>query len=271
MTFIKQLKLAAVALAFGAAGAQAATVGLPITIQESGVGAAANQFVATQLSGQYDEVVTFIDASHFTTAAIFNAGQWFRNSTPLSTQLNGFGAGYGIYAKFIGSGTYATDLSGNTVFNASYNAIELYVDRNKDTVYNVGTTAGLSPSFSALSLATAGTAADDLLLGSASLTLLAEGNSKPGVANGNFEILFGDFTLTNPTGEAYFIAPRPFYVKLDLNGNFQGITPSAGTSIQLLGNSANAFFVPVPEPGALALVGAAFLAVGVASKRRKSA
>ena len=34
---------------------------------------------------------------------------------------------------------------------------------------------------------------------------------------------------------------------------------------------ANAFFVPVPEPGALALVGAAFLAVGVASKRRKSA
>lgn len=270
MTFIKQLKLAAVALAFGAAGAQAATVGLPITIQESGAGAAPNQFVATQLSGQYDEVVTFIDASRFTTAAIFKAGAWFYNGSPLFTQLNGFGTGYGIYAKFIGSGTYASS-GGVTTFSASYNAIELWLDPGKNTNYQVGASAGLTPSFSSLVNGIGSVTGDDVLLGSASLTLLAEGNSKPGVANGNFEILFGDFTLTSPAGEAYFIAPRPFYVKLDLNGNFQELTPVSGTSVTLNGSSANAFFVPVPEPGALALVGAAFLAVGVASKRRKSA
>lgn len=278
MMFSKQLKLAVVALAFGAAGAHAATVGLPVTIQESAGGGFPNQFVADQLSGQYDEVVTFQDASHFSTAAIFNAGQWFRNGNALSTQLNAvypplFPAyGYGIYAKFIGSGTYTTDGT-TTTFKATYNAIELYLDQNQDTDWNVGGSASAVPSFGDLVLASgAASLTDDLLLGTASLTLAADGNSSSsGLANGNFEILFGDFQLKSPDGEAYFIAPRPFHIKLDLNGNFQSFIPVSGQSIQLLNNSANAFFVPVPEPGALALVGAAFLAVGVASKRRKSA
>lgn len=279
--FSKQLKLAAVALALGAAGAHAATVGLPVTIEEKlgGTNATSKIIVADQLSGQYDEVVTFHSATQFSTAAIFNASKWFYNggvvTSRLSSDLSEFGVdwGYNIYAKFIGSGTYFTDGT-NTSFSATYNKIELWMDRDQNTTYSiVGQTASAVPSFNDIVLTSAATTTnDDLLLGTASLTLAADGNSTgSGLANGNFEILFGDFKLEAPNGEAYFIAPRPFHIKLDLNGNFQSFIPSAGASVYLLNNSANAFFVPVPEPGALALVGAAFLAVGVASKRRKSA
>lgn len=280
MTFSKQLKLAVVALAFGAAGAHAATVGLPVTIEEKagGTNATSKVIVADQLSGQYDEVVTFHSASTFTTAAIFNAGKWFRNSQPVASRLGadfsdvGLDWGYSVYAKFIGSGTYFTD-GVNTSFSASYNAIELYLDVNQDTDYDIGPSASAVPSFNDLVL-TSGAASitDDLKLGTASLTLAADGNSTgSGLSNGNFEIIFGDFKLENPAGEAYFIAPRPFHIKLDLNGNFQSFIPVSGQSVALLNNSANAFFLAVPEPGALALVGIALLGLGVAGKRRKSA
>lgn len=281
MMFSKQLKLAALALAFGVAGAQAAPVGLPLLIEEGSVsGTPANAFWADQLSGQYDEVVTFIDATHFTTVAVFRAGAWYRDGSTVTEGqfLNGPGAsGYNLYAKFIGSGTYSTSLSGSdivTTFSATQNAIELWLDPSRNTVYNIPAAAGApTPAFTDLTL-TSGAASltDDRRLGSASITLAAGGNSSTGLANGNFEIVFGGFTLDAPDGENYFVAPRPFHMTLDLNGNFQSLTPVAGTSVALRNSSANAFFFnSVPEPGALALAGIALLGLGVAGKRRKSA
>lgn len=281
-SFPKQLKQTAVvlSLAFGAIGAQAATVGLPITIEEGSVaGTPSNVFVADQLGGQYDEVVTFVDATRFTTAAIFRAGAWFRDGATVTEGqfLNGPGAsGYNLYAKFIGSGTYSTAVVGSdlvTTFSATQNAIELWLDPSRNTRYDIGNSAGDPPAFTDLVL-TSGAASitDDRKLGTASITLDAGGSSSTGLANGNFEIVFGGFTLIAPDGEDYFVAPRPFHMTLDLNGNFQSLLPVAGTSVKLQNSSANAFFTSsVPEPGALALVGAAFLALGVVAKRRKSA
>ncbi len=284
MKFFKQLKLAAIALAFGVTGAQAATVGLPMLIEEGSVpnSGGSSLFWADQLSGQYDEVVTFQDATHFTTVAIFRAGAWYRNGSVVTEGqiLNTADSrgGYNLYAKFIGSGTYSTSVvDGNivTTFSATQNAIQLWVDEKRDTVYEIPASVGATPAMSDLSLVS-GSLTDDYMLGSASTTVAAGGNSNTGLANGNFEIIFGGFSLTDngsaPDGEKYFLQPRPFHMTLDLNGNFQSLTPTVGGSVLLRNSSANAFFVStVPEPGALALVGAAFLAVGVASKRRKSA
>ena len=276
ISFSKRLKLAAVALAFGSVGVHAATVGLPISIQESAItGAFPNLFVADQLSGQYDEVVTFHSATNYSTAAIFNAGNWFFNGNPIGTgtQIGSVGgSSYSLYVKFIGSGTYAVDGFGGTTFSATSNAIQVWADPDRDTNYDVGSSASAVPTFADLVLVAGSNIADDRLLGSSNVTIAAGGNSSSGLANGNFEIVFGAFTLANPDGENYFVAPRPFHTVLDLNGNFQSIQPVSGSSVVLLNNSANAFFVQtVPEPGALALVGVALLGLGFAAKRRKSA
>lgn len=286
MTFSKQLKLAALALAFGVAGVQAAPVGLPMLIEEGSVpnSGGSSQFWADQLSGQYDEVVTFLDATQFSTVAIFRAGAWYRDGSVVSEgqilNTSDSRGGYNLYAKFVGKGTYSTAVvDGNlvTTFSATQNAIELWVDEKRDTTYVIPGSVSGTPTVGELSLTSgAGSLTDDYMLGSASATIAAGGNSSTGLANGNFEIVFGGFTLTNngllPDGDKYFIAPRPFHMTLDLNGNFQSLTAAAGTSVALRNSSANAFFFNVvPEPGALALVGIALLGLGVAGKRRKSA
>jgi hypothetical protein len=267
--FKKAILVAAVAGGLGLAGTAAMAAGLPVTIDESSVvGAVPNIFNANQLSGQYDEVFTATSASTFVTEAIFNAGGWFQNAAPVSTQVNAFGAGgYGLYAKFASTGSFGPAAGGGTTFLGGTGIIELWSDADKNTNYDVKTSA--IGSIANLTLVSgAASITDDRRLGFATLLRAGEGTAQPGLANGNFELVFGGFTL-DPDGLNYFIAPNPFYMVLDLNGNFQSFVPSAGTSIQLLGNSANAFFT-VPEPSTLALAGMALLGFAGASRRRKS-
>ena len=268
-SFLQKAKFAAIFVAaigaFGGASA-ASLVGLPVTIQEGAIaGAVANSFQANQLSGLYDEIVTFGAGNTFSTEAIFNATGW-----NMASQVHGFGANsYELYAKFIGSGTYST-VGGLTTFSSTSNALQLFADANQDTVYKTAAAAAAVPSFANLVLTSAaGSTADDVLLGSSSFTVAAAGKSGGSLANGDFEILFGNFNLA-PAGLLYFTAPRPFYMGLDLNGNFQSITPVSGTSIAITASSANAFFGNViPEPGSLALVGISMLGLGFVGKRRK--
>lgn len=266
--FVKASVLAS-ALAAVPFAASAYIVGLPLTIQETGVGISAKktQFDVDRLNGQYDEVVTFLDATHFTTTAIFKAGSWYKDGDVAQTHMNNIDNGYGLYAKFIASGTYSVDGFGKTSFNATNNAIQLFVDRDQDTKYKVGAVS--TGAYGDLTLS-AGSTADDTLLGSAVSTGAAGGSSNPaGTAKGDFRVVFDDWALS-ATGQSYFIKPSPFYMVLDLNGNFNSFNPVAGTSVQLLNNSANASWGKVPEPASLALVGVALLAVGVATKRRKA-
>lgn len=280
ISIFSKVKVVALAAALVAVvGAQAATVGQPVTINENaipGVSDPGQAAVAVdQLSGQYDEVLTTSPTSAtsgtFTTEAIFGAGGWFNNGASVATYVNGVGsAGYKLYAKFVGSGSYS-QVGGQFVFSGGSGAIELWADPDKNTVYNVAATS-IGSMAHLINTSGAASLLDDKLLGTASMISFAQGQiAAGGGANGNFELVYNDFSLAVPTGDAYFIAPRPFYMLLDLNGNFQSFNPTTITSVQLLNNSANAFFLKVPEPGALALVGIALFGLGLSGRRARKA
>lgn len=278
MNVLNKLAVASAALALFVGAAQSATVGSPVTIQEGAItGASPNVVIVDQLSGQYDEVVTLTPATastgSFVTEAIFNAGNWFRNGANAGSQIGlpealFGGSGYGLYVKFSQAGTYSVGPAGTRFTGFAGGQLEIWADPKQNTNYDVKTSA--TGSIANLNLVSgAASITDDLLLGSATTVALGDGSSTPGVANGNFEIIFSDFALASPNGTSYFTAPRPFYVMLDVNGNFQSFQPTAAvTSVQLLNSSANAFFFKVPEPGALALAGVALLGVGLSTRRR---
>jgi hypothetical protein len=240
-----------------------------VNIQEGAVtGTPNNAIVADQLNGNYTEIFSATSATTFNTLAVFNATGWTNNGSSVPAYLNSLAPnGYNLYAVFQSDGSFSSS-GGVTTFNGGNGTLQLWADASQDTTKALpGTAAG-----NTIASITLGNTADDQLLGTASLLTAGNGHGFPGTgANGDFELVFGDWTLNGPAGsngDAYFTAPRPFYMVLDLNGNFQSFDPLSATDILLPQSSANAFFT-IPEPGPLALMGVGMAAMGLSLRRRK--
>jgi hypothetical protein len=264
------LQSIAAAVAVMAAGVASATPIYPnFTVNPMGDGSGPltglAPFTANDIGGQYNEQVTFVDASHFTVSLDFIAGQMSEDDTNPSNTVTygagatGLGVNYNLLGIFNGAGTFSTDPSGHTTFT-------LTPGGDLTLTYDSGAKATFAAAGGAYTISANGD----------TLKTLATGTGIKGVGNetcvGNNDC--GDFGQTTsfnltPNGSAYFTAPVPFYPLSLQSGQFEGVQVIIGTT-QTSNGTLNAVFAAVPEPTDVALVGIALLGLGLAVKRRRS-
>lgn len=242
-------------LGLSGAAASAAPALLDFTVDEGSVpGAAPNVLVADKLNGGYNEILTINPDSSFNTQAYANIGQFFGNdgADTIGSQLgSGIGAPnqYRMYALFSSAGTFA----GGT-FTGTSGSFDLYIDADSNTTLGLGAD-GVSP-------ITVGNNADDYRIAfTTSLTSAIGIVGNPGA----FDLFFSDFQLT-ADGMNYFTSPDPFYLLVNVDGDFDNFNPVPGQSFNVVGDVSAVF--AVPEPGSLALVGLALAGLGLSARRR---
>jgi hypothetical protein len=270
--FMKKV-LGVAVLGIVSAAANAAPL-LDFTVAPSSTGTNVKpNFVADKVTGPYVELFTAIggltpmdptDDNRFATVAFWQATSFSRNDgvTTLFAPVTGLGLNYNMYAVFSATGTFAGAPPAAINFLADGGSIQLYIDPSLDTTLALPATGNLP-------IIVTDANADDYLIASAPLSS-GEGNANAGnigTANGQFDIVFYPLTLTSPAGEAYFVAPDPFYLAIDVSGQFVSFDPN-GNSI--INGSADGIFLPIPEPGSLALIGAAVAGIGFTARRRKA-
>lgn len=203
--------------------------------------------VADRLNGLYTEVFTPTftgpGSGTFVANATYNVSAYYENDILVPGLLGcALSQCYNLYATIAASGTFSTASNGDVTFTGTSGVLQLYLDPDQ----SVG---------------------GDLLLLSTSSLLTGEGHFRPSLASGDFEIIWTAVLLSNPAGENFFTAPRPFYFAIDANGNFTENPLSGG----VISGSANAFFFPnqVAEPNTVLLLAVGILGLGLTMRRRQ--
>jgi hypothetical protein len=248
-------------LGLSGVAASAAPVYPDFTVNEGSVtGAAPNVFIADKMNGGYNEIITLEPGVSptglvFSSAAYVDFGAFFKNdgAALVPSQISGFGSNnYGLYGIFYSEGVVTSP----TTFTGTSGEVRLFIDPNQDTVKTL---------VNSTSVTVSGDSDDYEIAFSLNLTS-AVGNSANPAA---FNFVFSNFTLTD-AGKLYFTAPSsPFYQFAIVNGDFDNIAITPGTTV--LGGDVSAVFSKVPEPGSLALLGLGLAGLGFTQRRRNQA
>lgn len=255
--FNAKLLTAAVAMGLSVAALPAAAVVLPdFTVDESSVEGLGGSFTADKINGAYAERVTF-GAGTFDTVAYGDFGQYLNNDGATNVSPIELNNSYGLYALFDGAGTFGT-AGALTTFTFTSASFDLYIDPDLNTTKAL---PGSAPGAVAL-----GGAGDDYLIASSDTMVSGTGVLVAGTG-GFFDLVFTDFTLESPDGTDYFTSPDPFYIRVNVDGDFDNFVPVGNQEVT---GDLSAVFA-VPEPGSLALLGIGLTGLGMMARRRKAA